>query len=179
MIFKIVVCDHLLRIRHFSLGNPGSHHDSPIWQDSSLRVKLDDSKPEDDTGFFLLGDSAYPTSRILIAPIREDRLETESQRNFNVAHKSTRIRVENCFGILKKRFPFLLNQICIRKLDNVMTLISSTILLHKLPIEYQEPPPIFDQAHYDEREEYLRGPMDPIPNDEFLVYEFNNIKKLD
>ena len=118
----MVVTDHLKRIRHFSTRHCGSAHDSQIFAESHLRAKLEEDFDENYPRV-LLGDEGYSCTRILLTPIRNDRIVTDSQKQYNKAHKKTRVKVENAFGILKKRFPCLLYQMRCRKLSNVQTII--------------------------------------------------------
>lgn len=55
------------------------------------------------TGFkgVLLGDSAYPIRHYLLTPY--NKVTKPSQEWFNVAHKRTRVKVEQTIGILKGR----------------------------------------------------------------------------
>ena len=118
----MVVVDNLKRIRHFTSRHCGSAHDSKIFGESHLRAKLErDFDPEKPR--VLIGDEGYRCLKFLLTPIREDRITTESQRNYNKALSRVRITVEHSFGILKKRFPALLYQMRCRKISNAQAII--------------------------------------------------------
>ncbi|KAB0804448.1 hypothetical protein PPYR_01418 [Photinus pyralis] len=53
---------------------------------------------------FLLGDSAYPCLNWIVPPFKDNGNLTVQQKRFNYKHSSTRICVENAFGLLKGRF---------------------------------------------------------------------------
>jgi len=118
----MVVCDHLKRIRYFTSRHCGSAHDSKIFNESHLRAQLDGQfDPEDP--LVLLGDEGYSCSRILITPIRQDRVSTPNQAAYNKALKKIRVLIEHVFGMVKKCFPALLYELRCRKLDNAQALI--------------------------------------------------------
>jgi hypothetical protein len=137
----LMVCDHLKRIRHFTSRHVGSTHDSRIFNESHLRVKLEQEFDENNPKV-LLGDEGFPCSNILLTPIRQDRVLDEKQTRYNLAHKSTRIGVEHTFGILKKRFPALLYPLRCRKMSNVQALIAAAVVLHNIVILLREEAPI-------------------------------------
>ena len=112
--------------------------------------------------YVILGDEAYKLSDFLITSIRRDRATSDAQKLFNRLHKSTRVFIEHCFGVLKGRFRALLSEMR-SDLNNVQALISmkliqniyyststfiqllllslaSAIVLHNLLIQMQEPP---------------------------------------
>jgi len=95
----MVVVDHLKRIRYFTTRHCGSTHDARIFSESHLRANLernfDNNNPR-----VLIGDEGFGCSRILLTPIRSDRIADEHQRNYNKAHKKARVVVEHSFGIL-------------------------------------------------------------------------------
>jgi hypothetical protein len=120
----MVVCDHLKRIRYFTSRHCGSAHDSRIFNESHLRAKLE-SEVEENSPRVILADEGYGCSRILLTPLRSDRITDQHQKDYNSAHKRARVTVEHCFGILKKRFPALLYQLRSRKLENAQAIIGN------------------------------------------------------
>ena len=52
----------------------------------------------------MLGDAAYPLREYLITPYRDYGNLTSQQKTFNKKHCQTRVKIENCFGLLKQRF---------------------------------------------------------------------------
>ncbi len=118
----MVMVDHLKRIRHFTSRHSGSAHDARIFNESDLKAKLEQNFNPDHPKV-VLGDEGYACSRVLLTPIRRDRVADQHQRNYNRSHKTTRVLVEHAFGMLKKRFPALLYQMRCRKLHNAQALI--------------------------------------------------------
>ena len=55
-------------------------------------------------GGVLLGDSAYAESNFLVPPFKDYGNLSEKQLRINYLHSSTRMVVENAFGLLKCRF---------------------------------------------------------------------------
>ncbi len=89
-----MVCDHLKHIRFFRTLHIGSTHDVRIFNESHLRVKLEENFDAQNPNI-LLGDQGFACSLVLITPLRADRIENDQQRKFNIAHKQTRFRIEN------------------------------------------------------------------------------------
>ncbi|XP_049310781.1 uncharacterized protein LOC125778205 [Bactrocera dorsalis] len=100
------VCDYRLRIRQVTIGYPGSVHDAKIFLNSPLAKHpqrfLSDSQ-------WIAGDSAYPLKEFLLTPFRQNSTDytTEERESFNKYFSKYRVRIENCFGILKEKFGSL------------------------------------------------------------------------
>src|SRR5690606_32988205 len=83
-------------------GFSSKMHDSNVFSHSPLSNEI--ARICEDGRYHLLGDSAYPNRVYLITPFRNrDSLDPVRSR-FNRKLSSTRVRVENAFGILKSRF---------------------------------------------------------------------------
>lgn len=54
---------------------------------------------------WLLGDSGYPCTSTLLTPIRD--ANSRPKKNYNKAHKKTRVLIEQVFGWWKRRFSIL------------------------------------------------------------------------
>lgn len=95
------VCDYRKKFLDVFCGEPGSIHDARLLKKSSLYVK-------GLNGFFqrnfLIGDSAYPCLNWLIVPFKDNGSLTRNQKTFNYRLSSSRIVIENAFGLLKGRF---------------------------------------------------------------------------
>ncbi|WAR13540.1 LOW QUALITY PROTEIN: HARB1-like protein [Mya arenaria] len=59
--------------------------------------------------YHLIGDSAYPLSRYMLVPYRDNGHLDAQQKKFNKAHSSTRVDVERAIGLLKSKFRRLKN----------------------------------------------------------------------
>lgn len=101
-----IVCDHSLKIRQATIGYRGSVHDAKILAESSIGRTPDSFFCERQ---WIAGDSAYPLSRNVITPFRQNSTELtkEKREKFNQYFSKFRVRVENCFGKLKEKFSSL------------------------------------------------------------------------
>ena len=59
---------------------------------------------------------------------------TRQERNYNFAHCQTRVRIENLFGVWKRRFPCLSNKLFL-KLDTSLAVIIACAVLHNICTE--------------------------------------------
>jgi len=82
----------------------------------------------------LLGDGAYPIQEKLLVPYNDYGRLTESQKTFNKILNSTRVLIENTFGLLKSRFKQLL-QLDTHSVDKITKFIISSCILHNLCID--------------------------------------------
>ena len=106
IVFMAFFCDDLCRIRHLTLGWPGSIHDNRVWttcevhQNSHLFFNRDQ---------YLLGDSAFQPSEHMVPAFKKPYgapLGIHEQL-FNTHLSKMRIRVEHSIGRLKGRFQIL------------------------------------------------------------------------
>lgn len=97
---------------------------------------------------FILGDSAYPPNRWIVPPFKDYGNLSEGQKKFNQIHSSTRIVVENTFGLLKMRFRRLLKFTEQTKISTLTNIIVRVCVLHNICI-------IRDDLHDDEQDEYV------------------------
>ncbi|KAK9674764.1 DDE superfamily endonuclease [Popillia japonica] len=95
-----VVCDSDLLIRNIVCRRQGSARDSTIFNNSSLKVKLENE--EFGEGSLVVGDSGYAVRKYLITPLANPR--TPAEHLFNESQIRTRNPVERCFGAWKRRF---------------------------------------------------------------------------
>ncbi|XP_039948356.1 protein ANTAGONIST OF LIKE HETEROCHROMATIN PROTEIN 1-like [Bactrocera tryoni] len=100
------ICDYKLRIRQVTIGYPGSVHDAKIFSNCSLA-----KHPERflSTSQWVAGDSAYPLKPYLITPFRQNSVEHRKEERdlINAYFSKYRVRIENCFGLLKEKFGSL------------------------------------------------------------------------
>lgn len=98
-----VICDHKLRIRDAVVGSPGSYHDSKVFKNCSIGKHTERYFSGEE---WIAGDSAYPQSTYVVTPFRSNSriMEVDRQLRFNKRHSQYRVRVENCFGVLKGKF---------------------------------------------------------------------------
>lgn len=74
-----------------------------------------------------------------MVPYRDNGHLTAEQRRFNNIHSSTRVFIEQTFGILKKKFR-ILNFICVHDLFLAKHIIMACAVLHNFIIENEGPP---------------------------------------
>lgn len=132
-IVMLVVCDDNGRILYHHIGWPGSVHDNRVWRNCKLNKQSSDYFSNRQ---YLLGDSAFTASTIMIPPFKSAAGGTLSNNRtaFNTLLAKPRVKSEHCIGILKGRFPFLR---CIRlKLANrndmkrIINYVRGTVVLH-------------------------------------------------
>lgn len=153
------VCNKDKKFIDIFVGFPGSVHDSRVFRNSPVKDKL----LQLPIGYFnyfifklliyvtwlinylilyfigyhLLGDSAYPCSRQLLVPYRDNGHLTHAKNHFNTALSGERIDIEHSFGILKQRF----RQLYYCKLRDLKTLchfIRACTVLHNLSRSEEE-----------------------------------------
>lgn len=83
---------------------------------------------------FLLDDSAYAATNWIVPPFKDYGHLNDHQKTFNFIHSSTRMVVENAFGLLKGRFRRINKFTEQRNLNSIKKLIVSACVLHNLCI---------------------------------------------
>lgn len=132
------VCDFDGQFTNFACSWPGSTHDSHILRTSNLWRRYEETPPN----AFILADNAYPNRDWLLTPFLNPR--TDSQGRYNVAHKSTRIMIEQCFGRLKRRFSILHSEMRVSP-EKAVSIIASCFILHNIAIQLNQPEPDEEQ----------------------------------
>jgi len=122
---------HSLRIWNAVIRWLGSVHDSRIFTHSQIRDALSSGSLHGT----LLGDSGYPLCRYLLTPFR--RPNDSTQRNFNKCLSKGRVKIEMCFGILKRRFA-ILNKPMRMPIRRVPKTVLACIILNNLAINFNE-----------------------------------------
>ena len=107
---------------------PGSVHDARIWKESELYKDMRDGR----ISGILLGDCGYGNSSNLLTPFRNPN--STAQQRYNYHHKRCRVRIEQAFGILKRRFAVLKNEI---RMDpsKCCTIIAACFVLHNIAMD--------------------------------------------
>lgn len=104
----------------------GSVHDSRIFENSNIKQYMSTL-----ANVHLIGDSGYPCRPYLLTPFRVPHGAAQNRYNFSLS--STRMSVECCFGILKRRFACL--SIPLRSnLNTSLSIIVSCFVLHNIAI---------------------------------------------
>lgn len=130
------VCDCKGIFLDIFFGWPGRSHDAFVFRNSAIGKSFENEVlfPPD---MHILGDSAYPLTTYCMVPYRDNGYLTEAQKNFNIKHSSTRVVIEQAFGILKAKFR-ILNYVPYRKLDVVKYIVVSCVILHNLIILHDD-----------------------------------------
>ncbi|XP_062409995.1 uncharacterized protein zgc:113227 [Sardina pilchardus] len=122
------------------VGFPGSVHDARVLKQSELWERLGDGQilnthtvniSGHDTGYFLIGDPAYPLQRWLMKPFSDTGRLTPEQQRFNYRISSARSVVETAFGRLKGRWRCLMKRNdC--KIEMVKKMVLTCCVLHNM-----------------------------------------------
>lgn len=109
---------------------PGSCHDSFVLKQTNLWDEFEGGLREG----VILGDSGYPCRSWLMTPVSVPRERNEEA--YNIAHKRTRVIIECAFGMLKKRFRILHDEMRVPT-DKIPILILATVILHNIAVDMQ------------------------------------------
>ncbi|KAI8130671.1 Protein ALP1-like, partial [Lucilia cuprina] len=81
------ICNEKKKFISIFVGYPGSSHDSWIYQNSPIFNRINSYCGD----YYLLGDSAYPCSKHLVTPYRDNGHLTNIQKTFNIKLSSARV----------------------------------------------------------------------------------------
>uniref|UniRef100_A0A6P7H690 Nuclease HARBI1 n=1 Tax=Diabrotica virgifera virgifera TaxID=50390 RepID=A0A6P7H690_DIAVI len=112
----------------------------------------------------ILGDSGYMVHNYLLTPFLNP--STEGERQYNISLVQSRVKVENTFGIWKRRFPILAYG-CRLQLETTLNIIVATAVLHNIAQLNGEPEPPLDNVNAEEFEDLVQNgniPAAPAPN---------------
>lgn len=125
-------------------GMPGNCHDSTLLQSTDIwqRLKALCETAVDVIGgvtipSMILGDNAFPFRPYLMKSYSQAN-RTPEQRAFNKCHASSRVIVENCFGMLKMRFRELFRG-SESNPENLKYGSLAAVTLHNIMIDRREP----------------------------------------
>jgi nuclease HARBI1 len=133
-----LVCDTTNYITDVVARWPGSVHDSTIFDNSHVRAMFE---AQDVTGY-LVGDGGYASRRYMLTPISNPSQPAEVK--YNKAQAAARNCIERTNGILKRRFPCLKYGMRLR-LDNVLPVIVTTVVLHNIAVLTRDEEPENDE----------------------------------
>ena len=119
------VCGPDLKFLDVFCAYPGSVHDARVYRNSPLYEVVQDLPSK----FHLLGDSAYPISKNLMTPFRDNGHLTLEEKRYNSAHSSTRVDIERAFGLLKGKFRKL-KFLDMRNVEDIPSTILTCCALH-------------------------------------------------
>lgn len=121
------ICDHQGLIISYSIGWPGSVHDSKVYRHSHFYIAESKTLAGDE---HIIGDAAYPLSGFLITPYR-GTVRGTPEREFNRLLSKTRVIIENVFAFLKNRFPFL-KLLRVRDIHTGIGMIECALIIHNI-----------------------------------------------
>jgi hypothetical protein len=122
----MAVCNSAKQFIYLYASWPGSCHDAFILRQSAL---WDDFEAGRGHGAVILGDSGYPCRHWLLTP--HPNPVDNSQERFNSALCSTRVLIEQTFGIWKRRFA-LMHQEVRTSPERACKLIGCCAILHNI-----------------------------------------------
>lgn len=129
-----LVCDADMLILHCVVKWPGSVHDARMLKESGL-FRAFEQIPPPLNGIFL-GDSGYMLKHWLLTPYLNPT--TCAQERYNMAHTSTRVTIERCNGVLKRRWHCLHGELRYSP-ARACQIIKSCIVLHNKAIRDKVP----------------------------------------
>lgn len=133
------VCDSDLRFTDVFFGWPGRSHDAYVWSSSTLGKRLQSADMKLPNQCHLLGDTAYPLRHFLMVPFKDDGRMDEKKKKFNKKLSSTRVVIEQAFGLLCCKFRRL-KYLNVRKLQHAKYMVVASIALHNFALDDPIPP---------------------------------------
>lgn len=161
------ICDHRRRYIDIFTGPPGKIHDSRVFKLSFISSEIPFICGQE---YHLLGDNGYPLRQHIITPYKDYGNLSPQQRTFNRKLSTTRVLIENSFGILKSRFRQL-QILDFHKVKKMAMFIKACCVLHNLCINFN------DEVEFeDETEETLE---EPVGNDDqdVVLRQLGEIKR--
>ncbi|XP_050337927.1 uncharacterized protein LOC126764177 [Bactrocera neohumeralis] len=131
------IADSKMRFTDVFAGYPGRCHDASIWRNSPIRQAIINKTLKISPQYHLLGDGAYPLETFLMVPYKDNGYLTQEQKRFNYVLSSTRVIIEQAFGILKKKFR-ILNYLEIQNLILAKHIIMACMVLHNFIIDNED-----------------------------------------
>ncbi|KAE8742696.1 hypothetical protein FOCC_FOCC011729 [Frankliniella occidentalis] len=141
-------------------GDPGSYHDTRVLRRSELyniaERNLEYLFPN---GTFLLGDKGYAGvgKKWIVTPFKDYGNQTAEQADFNTRVSTTRVVVEQAFGILKNRFRYLRGIMPLRDVQFAAQLVVACCVLHNICIRSNDYGEDFREDAEDEDDNESEG----------------------
>ncbi|XP_050339968.1 uncharacterized protein LOC126766145 [Bactrocera neohumeralis] len=129
LVIMQAICDSKFFFLDVFIGYPGSCHDANVWKNSPLYKGITSGQIKLAKDAIILADSAYPVSRYLIALFRDNGHHSREEKQFNYYMSSTRVFIEQTFGIFRAKFK-ILNHIDMRNIEDISTVILACAILH-------------------------------------------------
>ncbi|VDB88565.1 unnamed protein product [Peniophora sp. CBMAI 1063] len=127
-----------LRIIDFSVGRPGSQHDSSGWRDTDVYKRRRQLIAPDE---WVWADSAYPLTDWCQSPYIKPEKEEPRNTTYNYHLSAIRVRSEHCIGFLKGRWASLkglrVDVNSEKGLEYASLWIRACILLHMFAMKHE------------------------------------------
>lgn len=123
------ICDSNRRFQDVFTGPPSKVHDarvlklSPVQEDLPTLCEIN--------RYHILGDTAYPIREHLLTLYKNYGNMTADETAYNDRHTSTRVVIENSFGLLKQRFRQL-RYVELTTVDKITLFIVGCCVLHNI-----------------------------------------------
>ena len=127
------LCDSRYRFLFFSSSCAGSTHDSTALSSTRFSYLFDGRSDSLPSGYYIVGDEAYPCGNKLLAPWPGRNLSVWKD-SFNYWLSAARIHIEQAFGILKMRWGILWKPLGL-SLEKVSLVVSCCMKLHNFILE--------------------------------------------
>ncbi|KAB0805325.1 hypothetical protein PPYR_02295 [Photinus pyralis] len=148
------VCDANYMFLDVFAGFPGSVHDARVFYNSPLGTKMRENPGElFPNNTHILGDSAYKCSNYLLTPYRDNGHLSRKQKNYNFKHSSTRVYVEQTFGLLKGRFR-ILKHVHMYNVELIPDLILACCVLHNICMKNNDE---IDVDTFEDKDDYYNN----------------------
>jgi hypothetical protein len=145
------ICDHNMKILSYSIMS-GCHNDKLLWSHSKVGQKCSsNSSSVIPSGYHLIGDSGYTLYPWLLTPFLDD--SDPVKRRYNYKLSSTRMKIENCFGLLKNRWRILKSELSMKSMHGNVQIVESCIFLHNFCITEGDDVQIDDVRDISDKEE--------------------------
>lgn len=161
------VADYRLWLWYARFGFPGTLNDINIWDQSKLLKQFLDGTFTADIDFpffinneefyqvWLLVDGIYPELsrfvKTLSVPI------TKQERNYSKWQEGKRKSVERAFGVLQRKFQFLVRPVELLFTEDIQDIVEACIIFHNMMVEVRV---LRDQ---DEDSDWYDVPADNVP----------------
>uniref|UniRef100_A0A3B3DA74 DDE Tnp4 domain-containing protein n=1 Tax=Oryzias melastigma TaxID=30732 RepID=A0A3B3DA74_ORYME len=118
-VLLIGFCHYQRKFCHVNVGHPGS------WYDASFPPHC---------WTYIIGDSAFPLSKHVMKPSKENGHLTARQKHFNQKLNSARVVIEHTFGLLKTKFRRL-KFLHHKHLHSVPSTVTTCCILHNICLD--------------------------------------------
>ncbi|XP_062559813.1 putative nuclease HARBI1 [Armigeres subalbatus] len=150
------ICDAKRRFLDVCIGSPSRIHDSRVY---SLSPISDEISAICHGRYHLLGDAAYPLREHLLTPFKDYGNLTHKERNYNLKHSQTRVKIENSFSNLKGRFRQLL-RLDFFHVERMSKFVLACCTLHNMCINQND---IYDENENENDPDDALNEIPPVP----------------